>query len=967
MAVRSTGEGGRADGDRHLLEDIARATLGRVAGRAADVADAGAEPAAGGSAPAAGRLLPGWEIHPGTPWTYAAPADSVRRAQGWKLHVSATPLSAPVVLARVAEVLGRRRCPFKFAATLGETGALLSREQDRGSVGKFVTVYPPDDETAVAIAEELHRATSGLPGPPILSDRAYLPGSLVHYRFGVFSAPGELDNDGTYTSRLTAPDGTRVTDERKAWYSPPEWARCPFESGRAPARTTVPEAVLLGGRFVVRQAVRHGAKGGVFLAEDRETGGQVVVKHARPHLGAGLHGRDGRDRLRHEARMLDLFAPLGVTARKVELFEQDDNLFLAQERLSGSVLTEWAGRRRFSPPDPDRHAAVVGLARRLAALVAVVHGRGYVLRDLTPNNVIVTGDDCLLIDLETAAVPGTPVVRAFTPGYAPPEQVRGAEYGPAPGPEADLFALGATVFFMATDCQPVLAEDRPAGTRSWDARLGTLVSVATAGDPVATALVPLFLGLMGQEPGRRWDLERVRAFLDGLAAAPLPPAVRAGTPHGYRLGAAEQDRLLGDGLAHILRTISPAAVADPEARATLWPVKGARGYGATTDPCAVQYGSAGVLTLLASLAGHEAATASARPARTEAPGPHAGLPAGLRDAAGWTARRLAGEHRPSPGLYFGRAGIAWGLYEAGRALGDNGLRATGTGLALDLPTSWPNPDVCHGLSGTGLALLHFWYATGDARFRERAGECADALLKAARRTPETVLWPIPEDFDSGLAGVVHYGFAHGVAGVGAFLLAADAALGHEDCLETAVAAGETLLAAADRHGDAAWWASAPGGEDRLPHWCSGSSGVGTFLIRLYAATGDRRFLDAARGAAVAVHAHRLSSGTAACHGLAGDGQFLLDMADVLGEPVYRELAEELAGCLWARAVVRDGLLVVPDESTTEVTVGWNTGLAGVLDFLHRLRHGGPRPWMADPPGDGPPDPAAAGAARREPT
>nr|BFE80624.1 hypothetical protein GCM10020093_032250 [Planobispora longispora] len=519
------------------------------------------------------------------------------------------------------------------------------------------------------------------------------------------------------------------------------------------------------------------------------------------------------------------------------------------------------------------------------------------------------------------------------------------------------------MFFMATDCQPLLAEDRPAGTRSWDARLGTLVSVATAGDPVATALVPLFLGLMRQEPERRWDLERARAFLDGLAAVPLPPAARAGTPDGYRLGTAEQDRLLGDGLAHILRTISPAAVADPEARAALWPVKGANGYGATTDPCAVQYGTAGVLTLLASLAGHEPATASARPARTEPPGPHAGLPAGLRDAAGWTARRLAGEHRPSPGLYFGRAGIAWGLHEAGRALGDDALRAAGAGLALDLPTNWPNPDVCHGLAGTGLALLHFWYATGDARFRERAGECADALLKAARRTPGRCCGPFRRTSTPGWRAWCTT--ASPTASPGSA----------PSCWPRAPLWGaRTAWRRPWRPGRPCWprptaratpsGGRAPRREDRLPHWCSGSSGVGTFLIRLYATTGDRRLLDAARGAAVAVHAHRLSSGTAACHGLAGDGQFLLDMAGVLGEPVYHELAEELAGCLWARAVVRDGLLVVPDESTTEVTVGWNTGLAGVLDFLHRLRHGGPRPWMADPPGDGPPDPAAAGAARR---
>ncbi|WP_424530265.1 class IV lanthionine synthetase LanL [Sphaerisporangium viridialbum] len=933
--------GSRPGADRHLLADVARAALARaVRGKAepGDGGEAGAPQGDGGEAgiPQGDGSLAGWRVQIGEPWTYVTPPREGTRAQGWKLHVSATPLSAPVVLARVTEALGARGCAFKFASTLDELSGLVSRQADRGSLGKFITVYPPDDETAVEIAEELHAATFGLPGPPILSDRVLRPGSLVHYRFGVFSAASRLDNDGTYASLLTAPDGTRAKDERKAWYAPPPWAVCPFPSGQAPARTAAPEAVLLADRFVVRHAIRHSARGGVFLADDRAGGGEVVVKQARPYLGASLSGHDERDQLRNEARMLDLLNPLGVTARKVALFEHSGNLFLAQERLTGQTLGELAGELRASTPG-ERLDRIVRLARRVADLVAVVHGQGLVLRDLTPSNVMVIGgDECRLIDLEMAARLGEPVGSAFTPGFAAPEQLGAASYGPAPEAAADLFALGASILFLSTGCQMLLPPDEPAGARSPDSRAADLVRVTTEGDAVATALAPLVLGLMREDPARRWDLERVKAFLSETVSVPAPSPATEG---GHRLATSEQDRLLRDGLAHILRTMSPHT-ADPEARGPLWPVSG---FGATSDPCAVQYGSAGVLALFASLSAADGSAA------TPDAGSREKLVAALRDAAGWTVRRLAGEHRPSPGLYFGRAGIAWSLYEAGRALGDESLREAGADLAMGLPSSWPNPDVCHGLAGTGLAMLHFWQATGDARFGDRAGDCADELLKAARRTPGTVLWQIPVDFDSGLAGVTHYGFAHGVAGIGAFLLAAGTALDRDDCRETALAAGETLLAAADYQGDAAGWKDGPDGVGKLPHWCNGASGVGTFLIRLYAATGDPRFRDAARAAAVSVHAHRTSSGTSACHGLAGDGQFLLDMAAVLGEPVYHELAEELAACLWLRAVIRDGLLVVPDENLTDVTVGWNTGLAGVLDFLHRLRHGGPRPWMADTP------------------
>ncbi|MER6582874.1 class IV lanthionine synthetase LanL [Nonomuraea sp. NPDC001023] len=929
--------------DLHVLEDLVRAALRRSAGD-------------------------GWDVRHRPPWTYVAPREAGTRDQGWKLHVSATPLSAPVVLARAAEVLVRHRCPFKFAATFADLTGLLSRNVHRGSAGKFITVYPPDDEAATAIAEDLHRATYGLPGPPVLSDRAYRPGSLVHYRYGVFSARSVLDNDGVYSSPLTAPDGACLVDRRNAWYSPPEWADCPFESGRAPARTGAPEAVELAGRFVVRQAIRHGAKGGVFLAEDRLSGAQVVIKQARPHISATLQGQDERDRLRHEADMLDVFGPLGVTSRKVGLFTQGDNLFLAQEHLDGTVLTTWAEQARAADPDGWPRVALTAV-RALTGLVAAVHERGFVLRDLTPNNVIAGPDgSCRLVDLEMAALPGTPVTKAYTAGYAPPEQVRGPMYGPAAGPEADLYALGATVLHLATGCRPLLGSDDPPAGRSWDTRVRGLVEVATEGDAVARALWPMLLGLMREDPARRWDLRRVGAFLDDLEPLPgsdlhasPPPATAAsrGTAAAgaaRRLSVAGQDRLLRDGIVHTLRRMER----DPGAR-RLWPVSG---FGETADPCAVQYGSAGVLTLLASVLHSPALDTTGLDSSVLGSGEAGrdGIAAALRHAAAWTVRRLGSEPRPSPGLHFGRAGIAWALHEAGRALGDDALRTAGIDLALTLPTSWPNPDVCHGVAGTGLALLHLWRATGDERLRERAARCADALVAGAERTPGTVLWPIPERFPSALAGAVHYGFAHGVAGIGTFLLSA-ATPGGDEYLETALLAGRTLLAAAQRTGAAAWWPEFPGGGVRMTHWCSGSSGVGSFLVRLHSVTGEPDFLDAAKAAAVAVRGSRLSSGTAACHGLAGDGQFLLDMAGLLGEADYRAQAAELAACLEARAVLRDGLLVVPDENGDTVSFGWNTGLAGVLDFLLRLRHGGPRPWTADVPARVPaPAPAPASAS-----
>lgn len=286
------------------------------------------------------------------------------------------------------------------------------------------------------------------------------------------------------------------------------------------------------------------------------------------------------------------------------------------------------------------------------------------------------------------------------------------------------------------------------------------------------------------------------------------------------------ERLLSDGLTHLMDTMTPL---DP---VRLWP---ADPTAERTDPLNVQHGAAGVLSVLTAAAAH----------RTD---PR--LRATVAEAAQWIATRAEAGGQQLPGLHFGRSGTAWALLDAARLLDDDGLAAHAARLAREVPVRWPNPDVCHGVAGAGLTQLHFWHETGDKEFRERATAAAEHLLTTAAKGRSGVVWPVPADFDSELAGITHLGFAHGVAGVGTFLLLAGLAAEREDFVHAARAAAETLLATARvRDGGAGWPV-----EDRsadapvhAPHWCSGASGIGTFLIRLWQATGDPATASAPNG------------------------------------------------------------------------------------------------------------------------
>jgi hypothetical protein len=317
------------------------------------------------------------------------------------------------------------------------------------------------------------------------------------------------------------------------------------------------------------------------------------------------------------------------------------------------------------------------------------------------------------------------------------------------------------------------------------------------------------------------------------------------------------------------------------------------------------------------------------------------------EVAQWIVNTLHREPRVLPGLYFGRAGTAWSLAEAGETLDRPDLVAAGRDIARRLPVTWPNPDVAHGLAGSGLTYLRFLELTKDEQFADRAQRSAEAIAGAARSGSGGTHWQISLDFESTLSGLIHHGFAHGTAGIAMFLLAAGEQLGDDRYTDLAVKSAEALELAAQHTGRRAFWAKGPLG-DQFPrtNWCSGSSGVGTFLIRLWARTRDERWLSLSVSAAEAVRDSRWRNGTSHCHGIAGDGEFLLDLYQATGQEKFKEWAEELALVLGLRSARHPSGRLVPDETGVETTSDFGTGSSGVTAFLMRLAHPRqPRLWL----------------------
>ena len=370
-------------------------------------------------------------------------------SQGWKLHVSATVLTAAKVLQAIAPVLHRYRVLFKAPASLQELDKLNSGiSYGYSQIGKFVTIYPQTEDEAVFLAEQLHGLTRGIPAPAVPFDFRYKTDSPVYYRYGAFkkmTAPGA---DQEFA--LLAPDGNLVVDSRTT-QTMPEWVQNPFR--QSATHSPVATRTSLPPTLKPFRALAQRGRGGVYQAIDLsvEPPRLCILKQGRSQGEITLDGRDGAWRVQHEEKVLSLLAQSGVNVSRVySSFSIGENYYLISEFIEGPNVEEWlAGKRRRLPV-----RAVMELSLQLAEIMNGIHAAGWVWRDCKPRNVILTNRRTLRpVDFEGACPVTAPdPLRWGTTSYLSPESAHHFA-GQSRLPE-DLYALGVVIHLLLMGYTP---------------------------------------------------------------------------------------------------------------------------------------------------------------------------------------------------------------------------------------------------------------------------------------------------------------------------------------------------------------------------------------------------------------------------------------------------------------------------------------------------------------------------------
>ncbi len=373
----------------------------------------------------------------GSIWCFSRHRNRDDPPQGWKLHISATILSACQILELVSPCLKRHQALFKAPQTLAELHKLNAGvEYGFSQVGKFITVYPRSTELALSLAAELHHLTAGLPAPSVAYDEPWRARSCVHYRYGQFYFDQTIKVGNQSVPAIARPDGRLVPCLREPRAAVPQWLTDPFR----PRQSATPKmaSTPLETDYGNYEAIVQRGRGGVYRALDLNSVPPKVciLKEGRRHGETDWLGRDGVERIRREAIFLKAIAPACPGVPRVsKTFRANACFYLVMEHCVGRNLHALIiSRERISP------RRSLTYCREMARIMADIHAAGWAWLDCKPGNFLCGRNYRLwAIDFEGACRQDKPdSLRVVTPGYAPPKWA-------LTNPQADdLFALGTS-------------------------------------------------------------------------------------------------------------------------------------------------------------------------------------------------------------------------------------------------------------------------------------------------------------------------------------------------------------------------------------------------------------------------------------------------------------------------------------------------------------------------------------------
>ena len=291
----------------------------------------------------------------------------------------------------------------------------------------------------------------------------------------------------------------------------------------------LPPGHLLHQRYSIQKCLGQGGFGITYLAYDQKLEQEVCIKElfvsGNSTRGTNLtvHSQttgefsfpDFVQRFIQEARQLARFQHPNIV-RVLDIFQENSTAYTVMEFIQGETLKQKIQREGAMNPQ-----VALKLIAQLLDAVEEVHAKGMLHRDIKPDNILLSPEGrVVLIDFGSARdfTEGktTTQTAMLTPGYSPIEQYSNRAQR---GPYTDIYALGATIYYLITGEKPLAATDR---------NLEELKAPHLLNPKVSSQISSAVLLAMDMRPENRFqqikDMREALSSLQQREQNPPPPA-----------------------------------------------------------------------------------------------------------------------------------------------------------------------------------------------------------------------------------------------------------------------------------------------------------------------------------------------------------------------------------------------------------------------------------------------------------
>lgn len=284
---------------------------------------------------------------------------------------------------------------------------------------------------------------------------------------------------------------------------------------------------ILQNRYLVLSILGQGGFGRTYLSEDRgRFNEKCALKEFIPPQGSDYALTKARELFQREAAILYQISHPQIPQFRAT-FEENQRLFLVQDYVHGKTYRALLNERKMRG-ETFSDAEALQLIYQILPVLAHIHAKGIIHRDIAPDNIILRLQDSLpvLIDFGVVKEIATRFQTSETEvpttvgklGYAPSEQMQtGRAY-----PNSDLYSLAVSAIVLMTGREPQELYDDHNLVWDWQQWVPT----------IHPKFAEVLNRMLSYRPGDRYQSvsEVAQALQAMVPVAPTPTPVPTPTP-----------------------------------------------------------------------------------------------------------------------------------------------------------------------------------------------------------------------------------------------------------------------------------------------------------------------------------------------------------------------------------------------------------------------------------------------------